>query len=66
MDSQTNKTVEIEGETWRATLTPAEYEAWKIYGDRHEFLLNQIYEATLRMFLTHYRNGINLNDPLKP
>jgi len=56
------KTVTIEGETWTATLTPTEFSAWEIYADAHEWLLNWSYEATLTMFLNHFRRGINLNE----
>lgn len=58
------KTVTIEGETWHATLTPEEFAAWNIYADRHEWLLNWSYEATLTMFWTNFRMGKNPNLPL--
>lgn len=66
MNEPEQATLTIEGATWHAKLTRAEYEAWSVYADRHPHVLSQSYERTLAMFLSHYRRGVNLNDPLTP
>lgn len=54
--------VTIEGETWRAELSEAEYQAWDQYAEAHPWLFAIGYGPILRMFLAHYRRGLNLND----
>ncbi len=53
----------IEGETWRYSLSAAEYAAWDIYANTHPWLFHGqgSYEGILRMFLSHYRLGYDLN-----
>ena len=55
-------TVTIEGDTWTATLTPAEHAEWEKYADSHPWLFNAGYEPILRMFLANYRAGFNPNN----
>lgn len=55
--------VTIEGETWHAILTPAEYADWDQYANHHPHLVSDSYGRTLAMFPNHHRRGINLNNP---
>lgn len=56
----------LEGTFVRETLTREEYQEWDKYADSHGRLLGSIgYEATLRVFLGHFRRGTNLNIPVK-
>lgn len=46
-------------------MTDDEFDAWCIYDKNHDQLTRTThgYESTLNMFLSHYRRGINLNEP---
>lgn len=59
------RTLVVEGETWRYRLTAEEYAEWVKYDTAHSWLGQVGYEPVLRMFLTNYRSGVNLNQPLK-
>ena len=55
----------IEGEFWQVEVTEAELAEWDRYAEKHGRLLDSLgTEAVLRMFLTHLRRGVNLNEPL--
>jgi hypothetical protein len=58
------RTVTIEGETWRCVLTRYEYAQWVKYDQSHPWLAGLPYEPVLRMFLAHFRRGVNLNAPV--
>lgn len=61
---QPQRTVTIEGDTWRFSLTQEEYHEWVKYDESHPWLARLPYQAVLRMFLNHFRRGINLNVPV--
>lgn len=53
--------VTLEGYDWKATLTREEYAKWSHYADTHPWLVLANYRATLTMFLSHLRAGVDLN-----
>ncbi len=54
----------IIGESWQMEMTDEEYDEWWKYDDAHPHLKSIPMEAILRMFISHYRRGENLNIPI--